>query len=102
MQFRFSDFSACEFPEEYLFWSVFISGAAFVISFLCLHLFVSDSQKKFGFFPVVFLLFKKDAFYGKGFFFRNTFLISFVLSVTLSLTIYIGLDIGVFDCGFVR
>lgn len=102
MRLNSSDFQNCGFIEQFMFWSIFVSGLIFVVTFILLHLHVRDDFKWKGFYPLIILIFIKDAFDSRGKFYRMIFFISGIGCLILCLTLYFGYELSFFSCGGIR
>ena len=99
MKLELSDFSSCGFPEEHLFWVAAISSFVVIITIASLHFFVNEKFKKGGFYPVLFLLFFKDAFKPSGHKLKATFIVFCCLCAMSILSLSYGIESGFFKCG---
>lgn len=82
-----------------MFWVLILDGLAIILSYAYLHGFVKDSHKKYGFYPVILLILKKEAFFGNGLILRKIFIFSVAICVLALSGFKIGYSSGLLTCG---
>ncbi|MET0119216.1 MAG: hypothetical protein ABW090_17490 [Sedimenticola sp.] len=102
MRFSSTDFQGCGFPEEYAFWAILFFSVLLVVSFVMLHLLVDeDFLKEKAWLPVVFFIFKREAFSVLGNYVRFVLLVAFLILLMLFISSYLFYEFGIYDCGVI-
>ena len=102
MKLTYDNFSHCGFPEEYMFWILIFDALVIIFSYLYLHGYVRESHKKYGFYPVILLLFNRNAFFGAGLLLRKVFIISVLVCIALLIFFKMGYLVGFLTCGLIE